>query len=239
MDHNTITKCTLWTVSWLVLALSSGAQKAAVMESSYAERDVALNTNPSSRFWQTAPVVYAEVDAQGRALRDFRTQVRSRWTKRNIYFLFECPYRQLYLNPSPDVVQETYKLWTWNVAEIFLGSDSKQIWRYKEFEVSPQNEWVDLDIDLHKPHHEEGWVWNSGFEHAARIDPTHHIWYAAVRIPLAALDGPAASSGTTFRINLFRTEGSPGTKKAIMWQPTMSTTFHLPERFGLLRLVEK
>ena len=30
---------------------------------------------------------------------------------------------------------------------------------YKEFEVSPQGEWVNLDIDLHKPHHEVGWTW--------------------------------------------------------------------------------
>ena len=43
---------------------------------------------------------------------------------------------------------------------MFIGSDFDHIKRYKEFEVSPQNEWVDLDIGL----------WNSGFEHSARID---------------------------------------------------------------------
>ena len=35
--------------------------------------------------------------------------------------------------------------------------------------MSPQGEWVDLDIDLAKPHHEDGWTWNSGFVVAARI----------------------------------------------------------------------
>jgi len=29
----------------------------------------------------------------------------------------------------------------------FIGSDFKDIKRYKEFEVSPHNEWIDLDID--------------------------------------------------------------------------------------------
>jgi Carbohydrate family 9 binding domain-like len=209
------------------------------MESSYVERDVALNTNPSSAFWLAAPALYAKVDARGQVLDKFRTEVRSRWTKQNIYFLFICPYRELYLKPAPNVLRETYQLWNWDVAEIFIGSDFSQIRRYKEFEVSPQNEWVDLDIDLNKPHHEEGWMWNSGFEHAARIDRSTHIWYAALRIPFAALGGPLPAPGTTFRVNLFRTDGSPGRQTAVMWQPTMSSSFHVPERFGLLRLVQK
>ena len=224
------------TVALLGLALSSGAQEKPVMGSSHAERDVALDTNPSSQFWQAAHAVYAQVDANGRELQQFRTEVRSRWSSENIYFLFICPYHQLYLKPSPDVVHETYRLWDWNVAEIFIGSDFANIRRYKEFEISPQNEWVDLDIDLNQPHHEQGWVWNSGFEHAARIDRSKHLWYAALRIPFAALGASAPRPGTTFRVNLFRTEGPPNEQKEIMWQPTMSATFHVPERFGLLRL---
>ena len=43
---------------------------------------------------------------------------------------------------------ETNELWNWDVAEVFIGSDFKNIRRYKEFEVSPQAEWVDLDINL-------------------------------------------------------------------------------------------
>ena len=224
---------------WLmVITFSLGAQPAAVIESSYAERDVPIDTNPSSAFWLAAPAVYAQVDGHGRVLEQFRTEVRSRWTKQNIYFLFISPYRELYLKPAPDVVQETYQLWNWNVAEVFIGSDFKQIRRYKEFEVSPQNEWVDLDIDLNTPHHEDGWLWNSEFEHAARIDRTRQVWYAALKIPFSALGG-IARFGTTFRINLFRTEGPPGRQTAVMWQPTMSASFHVPERFGLLRLARK
>jgi Carbohydrate family 9 binding domain-like len=226
------------TVSLLVLVLTSVAQEKAVMESSHADREVTLDTNPNSPFWHAAHPLYAEVDPSGRELREFRTEVRSRWTKENIYFLFMCPYQHLYLKPAPDVAHETYQLWNWNVAEIFIGSDFDHIRRYKEFEVSPQNEWIDLDIDLNKPHHEQGWVWNSGFEHSARIDQTKHIWYAALRIPFAALGVVVPAPGTTLRVNLFRTEGSPEQQKEIMWRPTMSTTFHVPERFGLLRLAE-
>ncbi|MGE5112857.1 MAG: hypothetical protein ACM3JB_18485, partial [Acidobacteriaceae bacterium] len=112
----------------------------------------------------------------------------------------------------------------------------KDIKRYKEFEISPQGEWIDLDVDLKKPHHEEGWVWNSGFEHAARIDQQKHVWYAALKIPFEALDTNVPAAGTTFRMNLYRTEGPPESAKEVLWQPTMSKTFHVPERFGLLKL---
>jgi hypothetical protein len=44
--------------------------------------------------------------------------------------------------------------------------------------------------------------------------------------------------GNTLRINLFRSQGPPP-QQAITWRETMSETFHVPERFGLIRLVEK
>jgi len=211
-------------------------QEKPLIESVHAEHDVVLNTDPASPFWQAAKAIYAEVDTRGHALPEYRTEIRTRWTSENIYFLFICPYKSLYLKPSPDTARETNELWNWNVAEVFIGSDFKDIKRYKEFEVSPQNEWVDLDIDLHKPHHEDGWLWNSGFEHSARIDNRKHIWYTAMKIPFRALDTRPPTPGTTFRVNLFRTEGPPQDLKEIMWQPVMGNSFHVPERFGLLQL---
>jgi Carbohydrate family 9 binding domain-like len=219
----------------LLIAGCHGEEKP-VIESVHAEHDAALNTNPASPFWRDARQIYAEVDTGGHILPEYRTEIRTRWTTNNIYFLFICPYKSLYLNSVPDTMHETNGLWNWNVGEVFIGSDFTNIQRYKEFEVSPQNEWVDLDIDLKKPHHEDGWLWNSGFEHSARIDSVKHIWYMAMKIPFTAVDTRRPAPGTTFRVNLFRTEGSPQDSKEIMWQPVMGKTFHVPERFGLLRL---
>lgn len=223
----------------LLLCSLASAQSKNVIESVKADRDTALELNPNADFWRGARVVYAEVGANGDTLSDFRTEVRSRWTGTYIYFLFVCPYHHLSLKPNPDTTNETYELWNWNVAEVFIGSDFKDIKHYKEFEVSPQNEWIDLDIDLHNPHHEKGWVWNSDFGHAARIDQQNHIWYAAMRIPFTALTAQAVRGGATFRVNFYRTEGAGADARQIMWQPVMSSTFHVPERFGLLRLVAK
>ena len=133
--------------------LGGGAQED-VFKSASATEDVAPSTDPGSSFWRSAPAVHAERDSNGAAMPRYRAEIRSRWTKRNLYFLFICPYEQLSLNPAPSTSSETFRLWDWDVAEVFIGSDFQNIQRYKEFEISPQGEWVDLDIDLTKPHHE-------------------------------------------------------------------------------------
>jgi len=169
----------------------------------------------------------------------YRTEIRIRWTSQNLYLLFICPYEELNLKPNPQTAAETNELWNWDVAEAFIGSDFQDIRHYKEFEISPQGEWVDLDVDLHKPHHEDGWTWNSGMQVAARIDRSAHVWYGAMRIPYSAIDSRPAAAGNVLRINLFRSQGPASARHEIAWQVPMSNTFHVPERFGLLELVKK
>ena len=220
-----------------LLAAVAFAADDKAMESMKADNEVALTTNRISSFWQGGHAVYAESDTYGKPLPAYRTEIRSRWTKSNLYFLFICPYDTLYLKPAPDTSAETFQLWDWDVAEVFIGSDFRNIRRYKEFEVSPQSEWIDLDIDLTKPQHEDGWKWNSGFQISTRIDHAAKIWYAAMRIPFAAIAQRSPADGTTFRINLYRAQGPPSQRKYIAWQPTRSDSFHVPDRFGILRLV--
>ena len=223
----------------LLLTAMTAASDHAVIESPEANRDERLDLNPSAEFWRAARPVYMEQDSFGKPVPRYRTEIRARWTKNNLYFLFVCPYEELHLKPSPNTQTETNELWNWDVAEVFVGSDFANIRRYKEFEVSPQGEWVDLDIDLSKPHHEDGWTWNSGFEVKARIDEATHTWYGAMRIPLAAIDARPAAAGNTLRVNLFRSQGPPSHRQAVTWQAPMNDSFHVPERFGLIRLVKK
>lgn len=224
----------------LIMTSAAHATDAAPTEfkSFYAAHDVAIQTDPDSAFWQGSRPVYAEVDRQGKLLPPYRTEVRSRWTKKNLYLLFVCPYKKLHLKPAPNTVSETNELWNWDVAELFIGSDFQNIRRYKEFELSPQGEWVDLDINLDLPDHTVGWTWNSGFQVAARIDARAKIWYGVMRIPFAALDRPAPTAGNKFRANLFRSQGPPAKRKSIAWKAPMSETFHTPEKFGVLELVK-
>jgi hypothetical protein len=222
--------------AFAVFAVTVAASDVEVATSKLAPHDVAVNSDPKSTFWSSAPVIIANKDKNGKMLAGYRTEVRSRWTREYLYFLFVCPYEELLLKPNPNTQAETNQLWNWDVAEVFLGSDFQNIRRYKEFEISPQGEWIDLDIDLAKPHHEEGWTWNSGFQVTARMDPQAKVWYGAMKIPWSALGEPSPAPGKTFRVNFFRSQGPVATRKDIAWQPTMSETFHVPERFGLLKL---
>ena len=209
-----------------------------VIRSMWAESGPSLDTNPASSFWRGAEPIYMDGDTEGIPHPRYRTEIRTRWTKQNLYILFVCPYEELYLKPNPTTSTETNELWNWDVAEAFIGSDFKNIRRYKEFELSPQAEWVDLDIDLDQPHHEDGWKWNSGMEVSARIDEATHVWYGAMRIPYSAIDTRPAAPGNTLRINFFRCQGPPSTRHYIAWQAPMSESFHVPERFGIIKLVK-
>ena len=229
---------TRWTAICFIAATICRAEQAGKAESSYAPGDSLADTNSDSEFWREAPAIIARNDSRGFPVPGFKTEIRSRWTRDNLYFLFICPYQQLNLKPDPKPDAETNELWKWDVAEVFVGSDFKHIRRYKEFEMSPRGEWVDLDIDLDAPHHQDAWMWNSGFKVSARIDPIARTWYGFMRIPYAAIDSRAATAGNTLRINFFLSEGKKPDHKQITWQPTQKSTFHVPEAFGILTLVK-
>jgi hypothetical protein len=208
------------------------------IESKRAPANSVADADPNSDFWRAVKGVVAENDGSGNPVPGHRTEIRSRWTAQNLYFLFVCPYVELNLKPDPKMDSETNELWKWDVAEVFIGSNFSNIRKYREFEVSPQGEWIDLDIDLDSPRHEDGWVWNSGFKVSARIDRASKIWYALMQIPYASIDSRTAAAGNLLRINFFRSQGARPNRKAIAWQPTHKPTFHTPEAFGTLKLVD-
>lgn len=205
------------------------------MSSRHASGEVQEWRNSNSGFWLGPADAVMDQDSLARPV-PHRTEVRSRWTSEHLYFLFTCPYDELHLKPAPKLDAETNELWNWDVAEVFLGSDFENIRRYREFEVSPQGEWVDVDVDLSNPRHEEGWVWNSGMVVAATIDAGRKVWFGAMRIPYQSIDAQPAAAGNTLRMNLYRSQGPR--HQPIAWQPTEKETFHVPEAFGTLLLVD-
>jgi hypothetical protein len=207
-----------------------------VLTSAYSPRDLELDTNPESDTWAQAPRITIDRNYLGESIPGPPTEVRSRWTKEHLYLLYICPYDELNLKPDPDRSAETPRLWNWDVAEAFVGSDFEKIGRYKEFQVSPQGEWVDLDIDRENPKGQAGGKWNSGFTVAARIDPQAKIWYGVMRIPFSAIDTRSPEKGHELRAGLYRIAGVGAAKKHYAWQPTGQTSFHVPQAFGIIRL---
>jgi Carbohydrate family 9 binding domain-like len=215
---------------------------ATVVKSLHAETGIRLNTDPDDPFWKAAQPVFMDRDRYNQPLPDFRTTIFTRWTDRNLYVLFVCPYDELHLKDDPQTGTKTWQLWKWDVAEMFIGSDFAKIQAYKEFEMSPQEEWLDLDIDLTSPTRGRGQAWDSGFDVAARIDKQKMIWYGAMKIPMVAIlpiGSTGAVAGDKFRVNFFRSQGAPKKVHMLAWQPPLSETFHVPEKFGTMILVDQ
>jgi hypothetical protein len=213
----------------------AAADAPAPMESAYADRDFELSADPNSREWKDAPRIVIDRDYQGNPIGP-PTQVRSRWTREYLYLLYVCPYEELNLKPEPPSSEETPRLWNWDVGEAFIGSDFENISRYKELQVSPRGEWVDLDIDRKDPKGQGGMKWNSGYTVRGRIDEASKIWYGEMRIPFGAIDSRPPEPGRELRVGLYRIAGVAPNRMYYAWRPTGQTTFHVPEAFGTLRL---
>jgi homoserine O-acetyltransferase/O-succinyltransferase len=228
--HGTHSRAALWKNDLLELL-----QVSEPVHSTRAARELDLNPDPKAAEWASVPAVTMSRDYLGQPIPGAPTEIRSRWTKDNLYLLYICPFTELNLKPDPNTAAETDKLWNWDVAEAFIGADYEKIGRYKEFEVSPRGEWVDLDIDRDNAAAQQGVAWNSGFAVKGRIDQRAKIWYAVMRIPFSSIDSRPAEPGRELRIGLYRCAGVDP-RQYFAWHPTGQKSFHQPKAFGTLRL---
>lgn len=162
------------------------------------------------------------------------------WTPSNVYFAFWNDYTELNTYQGEDPAVERWKLWDRDVVEVFINPIPERMNLYWEFEVAPNNQWVDLEIDLDlraAGKNMSNAAWNSGFLHAARIDAARKQWYCEMRIPVAPMGVKQVRAGMQWRLNFYRADGlGDDTKRRFLsWSPTFGGTFHKPERFGAIR----
>jgi len=167
------------------------------------------------------------------------TRAAAAWSPTNIYFAFSCRYLTLNIYEGEDPAQERWELWDRDVVEVFINPTPDCMTHYYEFEVSPNNQWIDLEIDKTKePFNDVSW--NSGFEHATRIDEKNRTWTAEMRIPLSPMNVGAIHPGAEWRANFFRAagKGDDRHRKFLAWSVIPEGgTFHVPARFGILKIV--
>ncbi|HXZ32700.1 MAG TPA: carbohydrate-binding family 9-like protein [Terriglobales bacterium] len=198
----------------------------------YIDHEIALDAAHLTPEWQRANAVIFSSDWQGNEADSARqTQVQLLWSERNLYLRFECHYRELYVFEDSDPNGRRDHLWDRDVAEAFLQPDLSRGHFYREFEVSPNGMWIDLDVfsggssDL-----------KSGLQRSVVINPESHIWVAELAIPLSALTSRFDPS-KTWRANFYRVEGPHEPRAYLAWHPTYTPTpdFHVPAAFGTLR----
>ena len=205
----------------------------------YVSQAPALNTDPHSPTWAPAASTWIQKDCTHQFdYPKLKTEVRAFWTDSDLYLLFISPYSELNLWLPADNSKDRLKLWDRDVVEFFLGDDWQNIRHYREFEIAPTGDWVDLAIDLDKPG-DGGAEWNSGWQRQGRIDEKIHIWYAAARVPLHSVSEKQVSAGTKWRANLYRIDGlgTDPERHFMCWQETCAPNRdpnHVPEHFGTL-----
>ena len=210
----------------------------AVFSIPYAKRPPELNTDPKSATWKQAASALIERDCTSqKSYPDLRTEVRAFWTDTDLYLLFISPYHELNLWLPADNSKDRLKLWDRDVIEFFLGDDWNDIKHYREFEIAPTGDWIDLAIDLNKQKYEADW--NSGWQRLGRIDEAHHVWYAAARVPLKSVSEHPVKAGTKWRANLYRIDGlgEDPQRHFLCWQQTCTPNHdpnHVPENFGTI-----
>src|SRR5207245_7649260 len=110
-----------------------------------------LRADPHSPAWARAASTSIEKDCSRQtAYPKLKAEVRAFWTDSDLHLLFSCPYTALNLWLPADNSKDRDKLWDRDVVEFFLGDDWKDIKHYREYEIAPTGDWIDLAIDLNK-----------------------------------------------------------------------------------------
>src|SRR5467141_2576290 len=164
---------------------------------------------PTPSSWEVSAPLHFNADWQGKnADPERETAARLLWTPESLFVRFHAKYRAI--TAFPDAAPNGR--------------------RYREFEVSPNGFWIDLDIAPGEKHDLK-----SGLRRRVILNEAAKTWVAELALPMKCLVerfDPAA----TWRVNFYRVEGAAEPRFYSAWQPTgtPSPNFHIPEAFGEL-----
>ncbi len=186
---------------------------------------------PTPSSWETSAPLRFDADWQGKnADPERETEVRLLWTPEWLFLRFYVRFRVITIFPDADASGRRDQLWDRDVAEVFLQPDPSQLRRYKEFEVSPNGFWIDLDIapgekrDL-----------KSGMRRRVSLSEAKKTWVAEIALPMKCLV-ERFDSAAIWKVNFYRVEGAAEPRFYSAWQATRTAApnFHVPEAFGEL-----
>jgi alpha-galactosidase len=186
---------------------------------------------PTRDTWELAEPLQFNADWQGKnADPERETEVRLLWTAETLFLRFRLKYRAItvFSDAAPNGWRD--QLWDRDVAEVFLQPETTSPRRYKEFEVSPNGYWIDLDIGPGEKHDLK-----SGMRRRVVLDEKARTWIAELAIPMKCLVKKFDPSDT-WRVNFYRVEGASEPRFYSSWRPTGTPVpnFHVPEAFGEL-----
>jgi alpha-galactosidase len=189
---------------------------------------------PPELAWEKVPPIRFDADWQGKnADPKCETEMRLLWTLEALYWRVRARFRVLTVFADAEPNGRRDQLWDRDVAEIFLQPNGLGLREYKEFEVSPNGYWIDLDISEGKKQDLQ-----SGLKRRVGVFEETKVWVGELSLPMKSMTArfdPAQS----WRVNFYRVEGPAEPRFYSAWRPTgtPAPNFHVPEAFGKLVFV--
>jgi Carbohydrate-binding family 9 len=186
---------------------------------------------PPPSCWELSVPLRFNADWQGKNGDPEReTEVRLLWTQESLFVRFHAKYRAITVFPDAAPNGRRDQLWDRDVVEVFLQPDPSEVRRYKEFEVSPNGFWIDLDIAPGEKNDLK-----SGLQRRVVLNEAVKAWVAELTLPIKRLVKRFEPTAI-WRVNFYRVEGAAEPRFYSAWQPTRTPepNFHVPEAFGEL-----
>lgn len=194
--------------------------------------EIALDARHRAVEWQQAEAVTFCANWQGKNSDPGRqTTVQALWTRKSLFLRFDCRYRELFLFDDSDANGRRDHLWDRDVVEAFLQPEPSHLRNYREFEVSPNGMWIDLDIFPEGRRDLE-----SRLTRSVWLDRDALAWTAELAIPMRSL-APNFDPAAEWRVNFYRVEGPREPRFYSAWRATKTPepNFHVPDAFGKMR----
>lgn len=197
-----------------------------IEESSFAHIDV------------SEPLMYADGTEPPHSI---ASRVGLEWNNDYLFVYFRGRFDSLRTIPSsiPSPAHgKTYKLWEQSdVFEIFIGPNARQTGLYKEFQVSPDSRWIDIDVNKQlgiSNHH-----WHSAMRCRSIIDNDMQIWTSIVELPWSCF-GSHKRTEDRWDANFYRASGTYHGDQLMAWSATGygDHCFHRFEHFGSIEFVK-
>jgi alpha-galactosidase len=186
---------------------------------------------PGLASWGNVPAIRFDRDWRGRNADPQReTEVRLQWTVDALYLRFLARYRSVNVFTDAEPSGRRDQLWERDVAEVFLQPPGATTRSYKEFEVSPNGFWIDLEIGPGEKRDLK-----SGLRRRVKVDEQSKTWMAELALPMKSLIARFDPT-KVWRVNFFRVEGASEPRFYSAWRATGTPTpnFHVPEAFDKL-----
>jgi hypothetical protein len=159
------------------------------------------------------------------------TVVQCAWSDFAFHVLFTCVDSE----PWATITQRDGPLWEEEVVEVFIDPIG-DFESYFELEVNPLNTVLDLVLRKNRSGYRKDFAWDCGGLRT-EVYRSDEGWSAEFLIPFAALTPDTPRTGSEWRVNFCRIDRPKGAsyRELSAWSPTVMTTFHVPQRFGLLQ----